>query len=52
MPRKKRRAKSPPKFCAAAASSVMEPKVNMRMGSTRAGPNFLPMMAVGGAKTT
>jgi hypothetical protein len=52
MPRKKRRANMPPKFFAAAPSSVMEPKTNMRMGRTRAGPNFLPSMAMGGAKMT
>lgn len=52
MPRKNRRAKMPPKLKAAADSSVMEPKVNMRMGRTLAGPYFLPRMATGGAKTT
>lgn len=52
IPSRKRSANMPPKFWAAAESSVMEPKVNMRMGRTRAAPNFLPMMAVGGAKTT
>lgn len=52
IPRKKRRANRPPKLVAAADSSVMEPKVNMRMGSTLAAPYFLPIMAVGGAKTT
>ena len=52
MPRKNRRANRPPKLVAAADSSVMEPKVNMRTGSTLAAPYFLPRMAVGGAKMT
>jgi hypothetical protein len=52
MPRKKRRANRPPKLCAAADSRVMAPKMNMRMGRTRAGPYFFPRMATGGAKTT
>lgn len=52
IPRKKRRANRPPKLFAAADSSVMEPKMNMRIGSTLAAPYFFPMMAVGGAKTT
>lgn len=52
MPRKNRRAKMPPKLKAAAPRRVMEPKVNMRMGRTRAGPNFFPKIATGGAKRT
>lgn len=51
-PKKNRNAKSPPKFVAAAESNVIEPKVNMRIGRTRAAPNFFPRMATGGAKTT
>ncbi|CAG1998846.1 unnamed protein product [Fusarium graminearum] len=51
-PRKKRRAKSPPKFWTQAANKVMEPKVNMRIGRTLAGPYFLPIIATGGAKMT
>jgi len=52
MPKKNRKANSPPKLLAAAESSVIEPKVNMRIGRTRAAPNFLPRMVTGGAKTT
>jgi hypothetical protein len=51
-PRKKRKAKRPPKLLAAADRRVMDPKMNMRIGSTRAGPKRLPRMATGGAKTT
>jgi hypothetical protein len=52
MPRKNRKAKRPPKFCTQAARRVMDPKVNIRMGRTLAAPNFLPMMATGGANMT
>ena len=52
IPRKKRKAKMPPKLVAAAEHRVMVPKVNMRIGRTRDGPKRLPIMATGGAKTT
>jgi hypothetical protein len=52
MPRKNLNAKRPPKFCTQAANRVIDPKVNIRMGRTLAGPYFLPMIAVGGAKMT
>jgi len=51
-PRKKRTTKRPPKLTVAAPSNVMEPKVNIKMERTRAGPNRLPSMATGGANST
>lgn len=52
IPRNQRIAKRPPKLYAAADNSVNEPKVNMRIGRTLAGPNFFPSIASGGAKIT
>lgn len=52
MPRNQRSAKTPPKFCVEAIRSVIEPKQNIKIGSTRLGPNFLPSMAMGGANRT
>lgn len=52
MPRNQRSAKMPPKFLAAEDSSVKEPNESIKMGSTRAGLNFFPSMANGGAKIT
>lgn len=52
MPRNHRSANTPPNLCVAAISSVHDPKLNIRIGSTREGPNFLPSIATGGAKST
>lgn len=52
IPRNQRRAKMPLKLKAAAERRVREPKENMRHGRTRAGLNFFPNMAIGGAKMT
>ena len=52
MPSNHRIAKMPPKFLVAAVSNVSEPKQNIKIGRTRAGPYFLPSIAIGGANKT
>lgn len=52
MPKNQRIAKRPPKLYAAADNKVNEPKVNMSIGRTLAGPKRFPSMASGGAKIT
>ena len=42
----------PEKLYAAGDNNVQEPKLNMRTESTLEGLNFLPNMAIGGAKIT
>lgn len=52
IPRNQRSAKMPPKFVVAADNRVNEPNDSIRQGRTRAGLNFFPSMANGGAKMT